>query len=75
MYMCMCIYATVCSTCVCMQQYVHFVVVRYEDEVYSEWTEEVDDVAKANLDKPLLIRDPSSQHISVNFAPQVRMWL
>ncbi len=43
----------------------------YEDEVYSEWTEGVDEVAKANLDKPLLTRDPSSLHIKVNFDPQV----
>ena len=46
---------------------------RYEDEVYLEWTEGVDEIAKANLDKPLIVRDPSTLHIHVNFDPQVRV--
>lgn len=43
----------------------------YETEVYSEWTQGVDEVAKANLDKPLLVRDPNNLQISVNFDPKV----
>ena len=39
--------------------------------MYLEWTEGVDDIAKANLDKPLIVRNPSTLHISVNFDPQV----
>ena len=47
---------------------------RYEADVYSDWTEGVDEVAKANLDKPLLFRDQDSFLISVNFDPKVRYW-
>ena len=44
---------------------------RFEDEVYNEWTQGVDEVAKANLEKPLLLRDPKSSLISVNFDPNL----
>ena len=44
---------------------------RYETEVYSDWTEGVDKVARANLDKPLIVRDPNSTLISVNFDPKL----
>lgn len=44
---------------------------RYETEVFSEWTQGVDEVAKANLDKPLILRDPDTLSISVNFDPKV----
>ena len=44
---------------------------RYETEVFTEWTQGVDEVAKTNLDKPLIVRDPSSLQISVNFDPKV----
>ena len=44
---------------------------RYETEVYSDWTQGVDEVAKANLDKPLIVRDPGTLSISVNFDPKV----
>jgi hypothetical protein len=43
----------------------------FEDEVYSEWTQSVDEVASANLEKPLLIRNPDTSFISVNFDPKV----
>ena len=43
----------------------------YEEEVFTEWTQGVDDIAKTNLDKPLLLRNPSTQLISVNFDPQL----
>ena len=43
----------------------------YESEVYSDWTQGVDEVAKANLDKPLIVRDPETLSISVNFDPKV----
>ena len=46
-------------------------MVSFEGEVYSEWTQEVDDIAKANLNKPLLVRHPHTKKISVNFDPQV----
>ena len=39
--------------------------------MFSEWTQGVDEVAKANLDKPLIIRDPDTLSISVNFDPKV----
>ena len=48
-----------------------FVSFRYETEVYSEWTQGVDEVAKANLDKPLIVRDPSTLSVSVNFDPKL----
>lgn len=44
---------------------------RFEGEVYSEWTQSVDEVAKGNLEKPLLVRDPSNMLITVNFDPKV----
>ena len=44
---------------------------RYEAEVFTEWTQGVDEVAKSNLDKPLIVRDPNSLQISVNFDPKV----
>ena len=44
---------------------------RKEDEVYEEWIATVDEVAKANLEKPLLVRDPNTLMIGVNFDPQV----
>ena len=31
----------------------------------------MDEVAKANLDKPLIVRDPDTLSISVNFDPKV----
>ena len=48
-----------------------FFLFRYETEVFSEWTQGVDEVAKANLDKPLIVRDPDTLSISVNFDPKV----
>eukprot|EP00731_Ephydatia_muelleri_P037632 Em0524g1a len=47
----------------------------FEGEVYSEWTQEVDDIAKANLNKPLLVRHPHTKKISVNFDPQLEALL
>ena len=44
---------------------------RYETEVFSEWTQGVDEVAKTNLDKPLIVRNPRTLFISVNFDPKV----
>ena len=40
--------------------------------MYSDWTQGVDEVAKINLDKPLIIRDPETLSISVNFDPKVK---
>lgn len=47
----------------------------YESEVYTEWVEGVDAIAKTNLEKPLLVRGKkeamASDLIRVNFDPQV----
>lgn len=39
--------------------------------MYSEWTQSVDEVANANLEKPLLVRNTDTQLVSVNFDPKV----
>ena len=39
--------------------------------MYKEWTATVDQIAHANLEKPLLVRDNNTLMISVNFDPQV----
>ena len=43
----------------------------YDDSVYNEWTSGVDEVARASLEKSLLIRDPVVMHLTVNFDPKV----
>ena len=52
-------------------QCVHVSSLSYEDEVYSEWTQGVESVARTNLEKPLLLRNTDTQYIGVNFDPQV----
>ena len=49
----------------------HTVCGSYEDVVYSEWVIAVDEVARCNLEKPLLVRDTESMHIAVNFDSEV----
>ena len=44
---------------------------RFEEEVFSEWTQGVDEVASANLEKPLLLRSKETHLLSVNFDPKV----
>ena len=46
---------------------------RFEAEVFTEWAEGVDEIAKTNLEKPLLVREQKESHdlIRVNFNPQV----
>ncbi len=39
--------------------------------MYCEWVASVDEVAKVNLEKPLLLRAEMGPQISVNFDPQV----
>ena len=39
--------------------------------MYNEWTQGVEEVAKVNLEKPLLLRDPRTSLISVNFDPRL----
>jgi len=46
-------------------------VCRFEDDVYCDWTQGVNEVALTNLNKPLLLRDKDAQLISVNFDPKV----
>ena len=48
-----------------------FFVFSFEGELYTEWTQGVDEVANANLEKPLLLRDRDTHLISVNFDPKV----
>ena len=43
----------------------------FEDKTYTEWTEGVDVIAKTNLERPLLVRDASTELLSVNFNPQL----
>lgn len=43
----------------------------YQDTVYAEWVQTVNDVVKVNLERPLLIRAKKTNCISVNFNPQV----
>ena len=42
----------------------------FEEEVYSGWTGQVDEVATTNLEKSLLLRDTDSGLIAVNFDPK-----
>ena len=46
---------------------------RFEKEVFTEWAEGVDAVAKTNLEKPLLVRERKDDHdlIRINFNPKV----
>ena len=46
---------------------------RFEKEVFTEWAEGVNEIAKTNLEKPLLVRERKDAHdlIRVNFDPQV----
>ena len=50
---------------------------RYEAEVYMEWVKGVDEVAKTNLEKPLLVRGvkESGDVLKVNFDPKVQRML
>lgn len=50
-----------------------YLLCRYDSSVYNEWGSGVDEVAKASLEKPLLLRDPVVMHLTVNFDPQVHM--
>ena len=43
----------------------------FEDEMYKEWIATVDEVAKVNLEKPLLLRADTGLQLTVNFDPQV----
>lgn len=43
----------------------------YDDAVYTEWSNGVDEVAQASLEKSLLLRDPVVMHLTVNFDPKV----
>lgn len=48
-----------------------FVSASYDEKIYSHWTQGVDQIAQQNLDKPLIIRDPNTKLIKVNFDPEV----
>lgn len=44
----------------------------YEDEVFQEWSREVEEVSRINLEKPLLLKDNKTSNIALNFDPKVR---
>lgn len=43
----------------------------YENEVYSDWCSNVEQVCQLNLDQPLIKRDLISGFLSVNFNQEV----
>lgn len=44
----------------------------YEDEVFQEWSREVEEVSRINLEKPLLLKDNQTSNLALNFDPKVR---
>ncbi|XP_030631579.1 dynein axonemal heavy chain 9 isoform X2 [Chanos chanos] len=44
---------------------------RYSSKLYDKWTESVGEKSQYNLCQPLILRDPGTRHISVNFNPQL----
>ncbi|XP_066917361.1 dynein beta chain, ciliary-like [Clytia hemisphaerica] len=44
---------------------------KYEGKIYSSWTQDISDVSRENLSKPLIVRDPAKQLITVNFDPEL----
>ena len=55
--------------------YIHlFHFSSFEEEVYNEWVSGVDEVAKTNLEKPLLVweKKESMELVKVNFDPKVQ---
>ena len=46
-------------------------VCRLEAEMYQEWLSHVDEACSFNLAQPLIVRDPETNLIKVNFDPQV----
>ena len=56
--------------------YIHlFYFSSFEAEVYNEWVSGVDEVAKTNLEKPLLVweKKESMELVKVNFDPKVNV--
>lgn len=47
---------------------------KYCEHVYVKWTTQVDDDCQFNLEQPLILRDPKSNLIRVNFNKQVSMF-
>lgn len=43
----------------------------YREEIYRQWMSGVDEGCRFNLEQPLILRDPSSSLISVNFSRKV----
>ncbi|CAH8868903.1 unnamed protein product [Trichobilharzia szidati] len=39
----------------------------YEEEAFIEWSKSVDEICSFNLSQPLLVRDPNTKMLSVNF--------
>ncbi|TRY82989.1 hypothetical protein DNTS_022847 [Danionella cerebrum] len=44
---------------------------RYSSKLYTAWSSSVAEKSQFNLEKPLIMRDPSSRMLSVNFSPQL----
>ncbi|XP_032221173.2 dynein beta chain, ciliary [Nematostella vectensis] len=43
----------------------------HDEKIYQSWTEGVGNIAQQNLDKPLIVRDPNTKLIKVNFDPKL----
>ena len=80
-------YTCTTTSCICTKMYtvtVHFTYTLYihlfhfssfEEEVYNEWVSGVNEVAKTNLEKPLLVweKKESMELVKVNFDPKVHV--
>ena len=44
---------------------------RFESETYTAWVQKVEQNTDFNLNKPIITRDEETNHIAVNFDPQV----
>ena len=62
----LCLAMYVCTLYVCVN-----ILCSYDKSVYSLWNCRVDEVARTNLEKCLLTRDPVVMHLTINFDPEV----
>ena len=47
----------------------------YESDAFDEWTAKVEGVVKINLEKPLLVRNKETMLLTLNFNPEVPMYV
>ncbi|GCB82042.1 hypothetical protein scyTo_0023324, partial [Scyliorhinus torazame] len=45
---------------------------KFSEQVYAEWAVKVDEDCRFNLNQPLIVRNPSTNLISVSFSKKVR---